>query len=238
MANANDDDGKELKALIEAAEACFVNAEMLYDEAVILTEADRTARALFLHQISLEELGKFELLGAWITGHLAGVNKDPKDFYKKLAQHRAKNFANSYFLSVEGEELAAQNRNDVKAKLQAFAEVQKRFHAESNDAKNAALYVDVAEGKLQTPVSTISKEMLASIRERNEHFLSITYPRLTMMKNWPERKEQLAAVMKEFMKVMEEKRKKLPDDMSKVAEVAIEELMRLMTEKKKGAGKV
>lgn len=225
------DEDKEFAALIAAAEACFANAKMLYDEAIILAKADRTARALFLHQISLEELGKFELLGAWITGRLAGTNKDANKFYKKLAQHRAKNFANSYFLDVEGEELAAQDRKDAQAKLEAFAKVQQKFHTESNDAKNSALYVDVGEGKMQSPVTTITKEMLAAIKSRNEQFLTITHPKLAMLHSWLEKKKDMGDIVKEFLKVMEEKRKALPADVSDAAEIALKELARIMSDK-------
>jgi AbiV family abortive infection protein len=49
-----------LSVLVRGAERTFDNAEGLYREAEILAKAGATPRALFLHQISLEECSKIE----------------------------------------------------------------------------------------------------------------------------------------------------------------------------------
>jgi hypothetical protein len=48
--------------LIEGAVKTIKNADELFDEARMLADAGRVARALLLHQISLEECAKAELL--------------------------------------------------------------------------------------------------------------------------------------------------------------------------------
>jgi hypothetical protein len=51
-------DGQYLSQLTRGAEKTFQNAETLFLEAKILSSAGALSRALFLHQISLEECAK------------------------------------------------------------------------------------------------------------------------------------------------------------------------------------
>jgi AbiV family abortive infection protein len=68
-----------LSVLVKGAEKTFDNAEKLYFEAQLLAKAGATARALCLHQISLEECSKIETMGAWgvslLSGHEGDRNK-------------------------------------------------------------------------------------------------------------------------------------------------------------------
>ena len=50
----------------------FLNAEELFQEASLLGSHGAICRALFLHQISLEECGKIEMLGGWATSSSYG----------------------------------------------------------------------------------------------------------------------------------------------------------------------
>lgn len=52
-----------LSELLRGVEKTFENAEALFREASLLAQARCLSRALFLHQISLEECGKIEILG-------------------------------------------------------------------------------------------------------------------------------------------------------------------------------
>ena len=65
-----------LSVLVRGAEKMFDNAEKLYFEAELLAKASATARALCLHQISLEECSKIENMGAWATSLLSGIEVD------------------------------------------------------------------------------------------------------------------------------------------------------------------
>jgi len=56
-----------LSEMYQGAQLTFTNAEELYAEADLLRRNGSMNRALFLHQISLEECGKIEIIGAWAT---------------------------------------------------------------------------------------------------------------------------------------------------------------------------
>jgi AbiV family abortive infection protein len=56
-------DEKLFKLLAAGAQKVFENATGLYKEALILTKVGALSRALFLHQISMEECAKVEILG-------------------------------------------------------------------------------------------------------------------------------------------------------------------------------
>jgi AbiV family abortive infection protein len=56
------------------------NAEQLFCEAKLLRAAGALSRVLFLHQISLEECAKVDMLGAWTVSHLTGQTPDDKKF--------------------------------------------------------------------------------------------------------------------------------------------------------------
>lgn len=139
-------DDKDLRVLIRGAEAAFANAEELFFEAVMLGKAGHLSRALFLHQISMEECGKFELLGWWATGMLLGHKQDARKLRKELANHKAKNLANAYMLPLSEEEKKARKRKDWKREQEAFTRAKREFHEKSNRAKNEALYVDIKDG--------------------------------------------------------------------------------------------
>src|SRR5690349_6390996 len=81
--------------IARGAEAAFRNAEALFSEAALLGKNRSLSRSLFLHQISLEECGKIELLTAWATGLLMGEEIDARKLTKALANHKAKNHANA-----------------------------------------------------------------------------------------------------------------------------------------------
>src|SRR5688572_10967666 len=67
----------------------FANAKELYEEAQILYKAGRLSRPLFVHQISLEECGKIEMIGAWATAVFLGLKMDVRKLSKAFRSHRA-----------------------------------------------------------------------------------------------------------------------------------------------------
>lgn len=234
QSNKRSVDKQELASLVAAAEATFENAEALYNEAAVLAKAGHIARAVFLHQISLEECGKLEMLGAWIVGVLAGVDRDPKRFYRALGQHKAKNSANAYMLEVSGEELAAEKRGDWNAKGEAFDKMKGEFHGRSNRAKNSSLYVDINEREIETPKTSITADMLSDFKDRNERFLSLMHPKLEMIRSWRDGAPQVQASFQAFVQAMEKLRGSSPD-LPKIMEVAIEEMKKAMRSSKKPA---
>ena len=105
-------DDKDLTEPIQWAEATFANAEDLFIEAVMLRKAGHLSRALFLHQISMEECGKVEVLGAWVTGVFAGLKRDATKLQRALTRHETKNSANAYQLELSDQERHARRRKD------------------------------------------------------------------------------------------------------------------------------
>ena len=142
-------------------------------------------RALFLHQISLEECGKVEMLGAWATSLLIGFKVDTQKMSKELASHRAKNNANSYFLPVSDAERQARATSDVPAAVKAFMGGQQSdFHKQSNLAKNSSLYVDFENGEFSAPSDRVTEAMVHETASRNAEFLALTGPKVEMMSRW------------------------------------------------------
>jgi AbiV family abortive infection protein len=191
-----------LNELAEGAQKVFRNADTLYQEAKILGAAGALSRALFLHQISLEECAKIEAMGWWATSLLAGFPINQKKVVEGFASHSRKNRINAYMLKASGEEQAAKGRGDWKAALEAFNNLQAEFHQKSNDAKNASLYVDFKDGKFIGPVERITDAMLAEIAARNEAFLGEAYPKIRLLSKLTRAPEESRERIVAFEKVI------------------------------------
>lgn len=201
-----------LAALVRGAEKTFDNAEQLFREAELLAAAGAVARALCLHQLSLEECSKVDTLGAWAVSELLGFAVDQKKVLAALSRHAAKNKANAYMLEVSEAEEEARARGDLGAALEAFKKTQAAFHASSNTAKNAALYVDWVDGAFVAPAERITPEMLTEITERNAEFLGFAWNNLKMLQRLETRPDDVRAVLAGFVEKAEKLRADKPDD--------------------------
>lgn len=169
--------------MLHGVQLAFRNAEELFAEAELLREKGHHARSLALHQISIEECGKIEIITGWAMHIFLGGELDLQKMVTAFRSHKAKNYANAYFTEVLGAELEARQSKDVKAAVDAFKELQKRFHKDSNDAKNAALYVDFVDGRFFSPGDVITPEVAWGTAAVNHHFLSITWPKVALFEN-------------------------------------------------------
>jgi len=86
-----DDEKALLNELIRGAREAFSNAEKLYVEASLLHKNGALTRSLFLHQISMEECAKVDLLGGWATSLLMGTPVNVAKLARAMASHKAKN---------------------------------------------------------------------------------------------------------------------------------------------------
>jgi AbiV family abortive infection protein len=202
-----------LSALARGAEKTFDNAEKLYFEAEILAKAGATARALCLHQISLEECSKIENMGAWATALLSGVEVDRNKLLAAFRRHSSKNKSNAYMLEGSQAEKDAQARYDWETAREEFKKLQMEFHEASNDAKNASLYVDWKNGEFVSPSEKIISEMLAQIIERDQTFLGYAYNSLKMLKRLDKCPDDLQDLIAEFIAAAEKIRAEKPDDL-------------------------
>ena len=206
--------------------AAFENAERLYVEASILLRSKAYSRALFLHQISMEELAKVEALGGLASGLLMGMEIDLSKATKGLAQHKAKNHLNAYMLPRSEAELAAIESGDVQASLKAFNASQAAFHQQSNDAKNSALYVDFDGATFVSPAERISPEMVADIAKQNEEFLHLMGPKRDMLVKWNADPDAVIPMMKGFKETAERLRRDHKDDPAKAFGLLMEDLLK------------
>lgn len=169
--------------LIDGATKVFANAEALYSEATILANAEAWPRALFLHQISLEECAKIEMLVAAVTSLFLGHELDLKRLGRAFSQHSSKNKTNAYFLPRNSLEKEAEEKGDLGAARREFQLLQESFHKESNTDKNGALYVDFTQ-IFFSPLETINEERLVKVRSRNDEFMSMAWHKVEMLKRW------------------------------------------------------
>jgi AbiV family abortive infection protein len=201
-----------LSVLVRGAEKTFDNAERLYFEAEILAKTGATARALCLHQISLEECSKIESMGAWAASLLSGLGVDQSKVLAAFRRHSSKNKSNAYMLEGSQSEKDAKERGDWKTALEEFKKFQTEFHQASNDAKNASLYVGWKDGEFVSPREQITSEMLVEIIERNKKFLGYAYNSLKMLRRLDKSPDDLQDLLIKFVAAAEKMRTEKPDD--------------------------
>jgi AbiV family abortive infection protein len=188
-----------LNVLVRGAEKMFDNAEKLYFEAEVLAKAGATARALCLHQISLEECSKIENMGAWATSLLSGVEVDQSKVLAGFRRHSSKNKSNAYMLEGSQAEKDAKARGDWETAREEFQKLQTEFHEASNDAKHASLHVDWKDGEFVSPTERITPELLAQFIERNQTFLGYANNSLKLLKRLDKSPNHLQDLIVEFM---------------------------------------
>lgn len=201
-----------LNMLVRGAQKTFENAEQLYFEAELLAKAGATARALCLHQISLEECSKIESIGAWAITLLTGMEFNQEKILASLRRHSSKNKTNAYMMEGPQPEKDAKASGDWKTMREEFKKFQAEFHEQSNDAKNAALYVDWRDGEFVSPSEQITSEMLARITERNRTFLGYAQNGLNMMVRLNDSPEDWQDLFVGFVEAAEKLRAEMPDD--------------------------
>jgi AbiV family abortive infection protein len=190
---------KQIQMLMDGLFKTFQNADELYDEAHYLAERGSLARAVLLHQISLEECGKAEMLCVAIFSAFRGEAVDMKQLRRSFSRHEGKNRTNAYFLPKSEVEEAARETNDIDAAIKAFDDLQTKFHKDSNTLKNASLYVDF-DGKFVSPRDVVTEVILAEMRERNREFMAMAYEKVSVVRMWGEDIDAAAERQAQMMK--------------------------------------
>jgi len=198
MANT-DDANVMLNTLADGAAKVLQNARDLYDEATTLHQTGALGRALFLHQISLEECAKIEMLGAWAVSVVFGVDVNEEKVASAFSNHKAKNYMNAYMLPAGPEEVLARREKRPADSLKAFKQQQSVFHHESNTAKNASLYVDMQHRVFSAPNERITGEMVAGIARLNEQFLGGAQLKVRMLHGWRRNPSVVRALLQPFL---------------------------------------
>ncbi len=214
-----------LSELVRGASLAFANAEELFREAQTLSACKAFSRALFLHQISLEECGKTEIIGWWATGHLMGISVDVSRIRSRLARHKVKNFANAYMLPLNEAQQKARDESDWRREHQAFKKQQAEFHQQSNEKKNASLYVDFVDDVFLAPDDRITEDMVHEIAETNHTFIELMRPKVEMLTFWEQYPDVTRDVIKGFQERMQALWEEYPDDPREALEVLDGEMM-------------
>jgi AbiV family abortive infection protein len=222
---SDEDQKRLLSELARGAREAFANAEQLFREASLLRDHGALDRSLFLHQISMEECAKVDLLGGWATSLLMGMPVDVAKLARAMASHKVKNRMNAYMLTPGEEETAARQRGDWKGALEAFKAMQSAFHNNSNSAKNAALYVDFIDGRFVNPSERITADMVAEFAETNRSYLGLMYPMMNMLSKWEANAESTKEVFTRFRQRMEELKAQHPNDPDRMMAIIMEEML-------------
>ena len=192
-----------ISELSNGAVLSFENAKELFQEAVILYGHGSICRAYFLHQISIEECGKIELIGRYATAHLMGFPLETKKIKSSISSHKAKNYANAYMLPRNKDEENALKEKDWEKAINAFHDQKQDFHQKSNSRKNASLYVDFKNGKFLSPKDQITEKMVREISERNDEFIELIRPKVQMLSRWKQEPSIVKDTIKKFQNTHE-----------------------------------
>ncbi len=226
--------GDERKALLSefnrGAKLIFNNAEVLFQEAEVLRKNGSYARSLFLHQISMEECAKVEMIGAWATTVLMGKGIDLETMAAGFRSHKAKNHTNAYMARVTEEELEARKRGDWKESVAAFERFKAQFHQDMNTAKNASLYVDFKDATFSAPSEVVTEEVLKFFWGLNQYFLQVTFPHLRLLQRIADDDGGLQQVVKRFTDKSEDIREKMHDDPDAAMNTVLDDILKLYKE--------
>jgi AbiV family abortive infection protein len=227
-----DDIDKRLFAeLVRGAELAFANAEQLFEEAELLRDRKHFARSVFLHQISMEECAKVDMIGAAATSLTLGHTVDMKRLVNGMRDHKRKNFANAYMSGVSEAEKAARENNDVKGSIEAFKKWQGEIHLFLNTAKNASMYVDFVDDEFVAPVERIDEQGAIAIAAVNRYFMTITGSRLRALKRAFENPSAAVAETRWFEERLVALKKEKPNLSVKELQDAIQAMVAEMAQK-------
>lgn len=219
-----------LREFKRGADLIFGNAEQLFHEAEALKKNGSLARSLFLHQISIEECAKIEMIGAWATSLLMGKGIDLETVASGFRSHKAKNHTNAYMARLTEEELEARKHGDWKESVAAFKRFQDRFHQELNSAKNASLYVDFKEAKFSAPSEVVTEEVLKMFWGLNHYFLQVSFPYLSLLQKIENDNGPLQRVVKLFTERADEFTQKMLNEPDNAMDVLLKEMLKLYGE--------
>lgn len=184
----------KLSALVDGAWKCLENAKSLYAGAVSLSRQRLFGVAVFLHQTSLEECAKIDLIGEEATSSLLSRGAiDVAKLQKVLRDHRRKNAVNANDLRPTDGERRARQIADWEAANIDFEKEKDAFCKEAMRLRNASLFVDLQDGAFTAPSEVVFEVTVDRIRRFNDDDLSAARSKVNLLEQWPP-KPILAAV--------------------------------------------
>ena len=151
----------------------LVNAKELIEEAEILVEHDKNARAYTLFQFSIEEVGKASLTFNFVLNGDIDNLKETKSFETAFRDHKTKT---KYSQGLDFMYAIMSDKSDLtKALLGSWLDEHDKIEI-SNNYKNYSLYTSLIDNKFQKPSEIITKEMLDKIAYYAKLRLQIAEP--------------------------------------------------------------
>lgn len=151
------------EVLIDGVRKCMANSLSLIEDAILLNDNNRNARAYTLYQLAIEEIGKGIKLMIYILDGDFQNRAKFRDLDKEIRDHKSKTKtagAMDWFLL----ESAKQNmKGEEIIKLIRGLESERNSTDIFNDRKNYSLYTSFVEGVFKTPIEIITGEELTSI---------------------------------------------------------------------------
>lgn len=143
-----------------AIEKSLANARELIEEAEILVEKNKIARAYTLFQFSIEEVGKAFLTFTFVLKGDIESDLETKKFQKDFTNHLAKT---KFSQGIDFMFAIMSEKSDLTKKLleNSYFELGK-VHI-SNNYKNYSLYTSLIDNKFHKPSEIITKEKLDKI---------------------------------------------------------------------------
>lgn len=146
----------------------YENAKELLEEAKLLLDHNRYARAYTLSQIAHEELAKLPIIFQEATRAYYKETHDWKNFYKRLRNHGAKNkqyyVTHDVYMNIAGYQ-SNQNMDQIEDNLKAV-----------NHLKNVSLYSDIKNNEFTKPSLEINSRLAKAHYEMvEEQFKSFGY---------------------------------------------------------------
>ncbi len=153
-----------LTQIDEGRRKTLINADRLVKDAKILLENDSWARAFFLSQLSLEELGKYMMLMS-VASNPYYEKIDWKKFWKLYKTHKSNtsDIPLLKFLFTEMESLRG-----FKASLKRYQEENEHV---SESLRMVLLHSDFHKNRFHSPMETINIDLATSWVSAAERYL-------------------------------------------------------------------
>jgi AbiV family abortive infection protein len=166
-------DSKIIANLVAGLELTIENAKSLFNEAEILKAHGAIHRAVFLHQISMEECAKVEMISSVLLEYIVNAKIDLETLKRRVSSHENKNRANAYYFSDKDEDVLDHA---------AFKRFQKKFHTISNNTKNNSLYVNIENQSFSLPEKRNMEQYLEALVQKNKDILRIATTHMELSK--------------------------------------------------------
>lgn len=149
--------------LIEGARKSIENSRLLIDDAGLLKENFRNARAYALYQLAIEETGKGVAIMLYIIDGDIDNKAKLKDLDDEIRDHKLKTRTAGamdwYLMESAKQSMKGNEIMNLIRGLQSEHDSTSIF----NNRKNYSLYTSFINGSFQTPFETITQEELISI---------------------------------------------------------------------------